>query len=128
MASVAGRGGVGSGVGGGEEEGTVALLRSALARVRLEEARAARAEVRARFMSLADPSSSLPVRHGFELYLGLLLCQESVLENDLDLVLIWIHHNCFPPGAQLKDYLLGHYEVWLIARVQLTSKLQIEPC
>lgn len=49
--------------GGGSEEGrVVALLRVSLARVRLEEDRAARAEVRAGLMKLPDPSSLMPVR------------------------------------------------------------------
>ena len=43
------------------EEGRVAVLRSALARVRLEEDRAARAEVRACLMAISDPSSAMPV-------------------------------------------------------------------
>eukprot|EP00904_Undaria_pinnatifida_P008473 jgi/Undpi1/4756/HiC_scaffold_18.g08109.m1 len=42
------------------EEGRVAVLRSALARVRLEEDRTARAEVRASLMAIADPSSAMP--------------------------------------------------------------------
>lgn len=47
------------------EEGRVAVLRSALARVRLEEDRTARAEVRACLMAISDPSSAMPVRFGF---------------------------------------------------------------
>lgn len=43
------------------EEGRVAVLRSALARVRLEEDRTARAEVRACLMAIPDPSSAMPV-------------------------------------------------------------------
>lgn len=59
----------GSVVGGGDDsgggEGTmVTLLRTALARVRLEEDRTVRAEIRAGLMSLADPSSALPVSLG----------------------------------------------------------------
>lgn len=46
---------------GSEDGAVVALLRSALGRVRLEEDRATKAEIRASLMSLADPASALPV-------------------------------------------------------------------
>lgn len=52
------------------EEGRVAVLRSALARVRLEEDRTARAEVRASLMAIADPSSAMPVRLCFSFRFG----------------------------------------------------------
>ncbi|CAM9845413.1 unnamed protein product, partial [Laminaria digitata] len=75
-ATASGGGGGGRGVAGGiggvipggaaaddysvTEEGRVAVLRSALARVRLEEDRTARAEVRACLMAISDPSSAMP--------------------------------------------------------------------
>lgn len=40
----------------------MAVLRTLLARVRLEEDRAARAETRASLMALVEPSSAVPVR------------------------------------------------------------------
>ncbi|CAM9293267.1 unnamed protein product [Scytosiphon promiscuus] len=46
--------------GGGSEEGRVVVLRTLLARVRLEEDRAARAETRAGLMALVEPSSAVP--------------------------------------------------------------------
>lgn len=52
------------------EEGRVAVLRSALARVRLEEDRTARAEVRACLMAISDPSSAMPVSFGLEYIFG----------------------------------------------------------
>lgn len=51
------------GAGDGEsEEGRVAVLRTLLARVRLEEDRAVRSETRASLMALVEPSSAVPVR------------------------------------------------------------------
>lgn len=51
-----------SSTGGGSEEGRVAVLRTLLARVRLEEDRAGRAETRASLMAIVEPSSAVPVR------------------------------------------------------------------
>lgn len=53
--------GIPKGLDGSSEEGRVSILRSALARVRLEEDRATRAEIRASLMAISDPSSALPV-------------------------------------------------------------------
>lgn len=47
---------------GSSEEGRVAVLRSLLARVRLDEDRTARAETRASLMALVEPSAAVPVR------------------------------------------------------------------
>lgn len=55
---------VGAGPEGSSEEERVALLRSALGRVRLEEDRAVRAEIRLALMSIAEPSSAMPVSDG----------------------------------------------------------------
>lgn len=57
-----GGGGGGGGVAdGGSEEGRVTVLRTLLARVRLEEDRGVRAETRASLMALVEPSSAVPV-------------------------------------------------------------------
>lgn len=58
----------------------VALLRSALARVRLEEDRGARVEIRARLMALGDPSSAMPVSE----VLRLSVCVRRVLDANFD--------------------------------------------
>lgn len=63
VASLNGGSGSGGGAGdGGSEEGRVAVLRTLLARVRLEEDRSVRAETRASLMALVEPSSAVPVR------------------------------------------------------------------
>ncbi|CAN0283647.1 unnamed protein product, partial [Ectocarpus fasciculatus] len=46
--------------GSSSEEGRVAVLRSLLARVRLDEDRTARAETRASLMALVEPSAAVP--------------------------------------------------------------------
>eukprot|EP00752_Nemacystus_decipiens_P003518 g3245.t2 len=60
VASLNGGGGGGGTGDGGSEEGRVAVLRTLLARVRLEEDRAVRAETRASLMALVEPSSAVP--------------------------------------------------------------------
>eukprot|EP00903_Cladosiphon_okamuranus_P014110 g13116.t1 len=60
VASPNGGGGGGGAGDGGSEEGRVAVLRTLLARVRLEEDRAVRAETRASLMALVEPSSAVP--------------------------------------------------------------------
>lgn len=61
VASLNGGGGGGGAGDGGSEEGRVAVLRTLLARVRLEEDRAVRAETRASLTALVEPSSAVPV-------------------------------------------------------------------
>ncbi|CAM9472002.1 unnamed protein product [Ectocarpus sp. 4 AP-2014] len=53
-------GGVAAADGSSSEEGRVAVLRSLLARVRLDEDRTARAETRASLMALVEPSAAVP--------------------------------------------------------------------